>query len=165
MGVRRSHTSSYHPMGNGHVEERLHRTLHTALSHYVNQAHTDWDLRVAFFLMAYHSTPHTTTGYSPYYLLHGTEMITPATENLKAKVPRPTQPLEQQLEILKARLKLAYKAVAAANKGAHRANKSRYDRKACTRTFKEGDYVYLYNPAVKPGLSKSFITCGRARFR
>jgi transposase InsO family protein len=101
-GVRRSHTSRYHPVSNGHVE-RLHRTLHTVLSHYVNQAHTDWDLRVAFLLMAYYSTPHSTTGYSPYYLLHGREMITPVTEKLKAKVPRPTQP--QQLENLKTGLK------------------------------------------------------------
>jgi hypothetical protein len=106
--------------------------------------------------MAYHSTPHTTTGYSPFYLLHGREMTTPATENLKAKVPRPTKLLEEQLENLKARLKMAYKTVAAANKRAHRANKERYDRKARVLTLKEGDYIYLYNPAVKPGRSKKF---------
>jgi hypothetical protein len=70
MGIHRSRTSSYHPMSNGHVE-RMHRTLHTALSHYVNQSNTDWDLRVSLFLMAYHSTPHSTIGYSPFYLLHG----------------------------------------------------------------------------------------------
>jgi hypothetical protein len=64
-----------------------------------------------------------TTGYSPYYLLHVRE-ITPATENLKAKIPRTTQPLEQQLENLKTCLKMAYKTVAAANMEAHRTNKN-----------------------------------------
>jgi transposase InsO family protein len=34
LGVCRSRTSAYHPMSNGHVE-CLHRTVHTALSHYV----------------------------------------------------------------------------------------------------------------------------------
>jgi hypothetical protein len=155
MGVCGSQTSRYHPMRNGHAE-RLHRTLHTTLSHYVDQAHTDWDLRVSFFLIAYHSMTHSTRCYSSYYLLHGREIITPATENLKAKVPRPTQPLDQQLKNLKTCWKMAYKTVAAANKEAHRANKSPYDREVRTRTFKEGDYVYLYNPAVKPGLSKKF---------
>jgi hypothetical protein len=29
-------------------------------------------------------------------------------------------------------------------------------RKSRTRTFKEAGYVYLYKPAVKPGLSKKF---------
>jgi hypothetical protein len=32
-------------------------------------------------------------------------MVTPANENLKAKVPKPMQALEQQLEDLKSRLK------------------------------------------------------------
>jgi hypothetical protein len=89
--------------------------------------------------MAYHSTPHSTTGYSPYYLLHGKEMMTPATENLKAKVPRPTQPLDQQLENLKACLKIAFKTVTAANKEVHRVNKNRYDQRAQIRKFKKGD--------------------------
>jgi hypothetical protein len=94
--------------------------------------------------MAYHSTPHTTTGYSPYYFLHGREMTTPATENLKAKVPRPTKPLEEQLENLKAWLKMAYKTVAAANKRAHRANKDRYDaRRVCAHLRKEITFTYI----------------------
>jgi hypothetical protein len=110
MGVHSSRTLRSHPMSNGHVE-RMHCTLHKALSHYVNQSHTDWDLRVAFLLMAYNSTPHSTSGCSPFYLLHGREMFTPAIENLNAKFPKPTQALEQQLEDLKARLKAAFKAV------------------------------------------------------
>jgi len=39
-------------------------------SHLVNHSHTDWDLQAPSFLMGYRATPHTTTGYSPFYLLH-----------------------------------------------------------------------------------------------
>jgi hypothetical protein len=92
-------------------------------------------------------------------------MVTPANENLRAKVPRPTQPVEEQMENLKARLRLAYKAVAAANKGAHGSNKRRYDRKAHLRSFKEGDYVYLCNPAVRPGFSRKFHRFSSGPFR
>jgi hypothetical protein len=114
--------------------------------------------------MAYHSTPHFTTGYSPFYLLDGREKVTPANKNLKAKVPRRTQPVEEQMENLKVRLRLAYKAVAAVNKGAHGSNKRRYDRKAQLRSFEEGIYVYLYNPAVRPRRSKKVYHFGQGYF-
>jgi hypothetical protein len=120
----------------------------------VNQSHTDWDLRVFFFLMAYHSTPHSITGYSPFYLLHGREMVTPANENLKAKVSKLTQALEQQLEDLKCRLKTA--TVALANRKSHHANKARYYLLAKVRQFKKAEFVFLYNPAVKPRHSRKF---------
>jgi ribosomal protein L20 len=55
--------------------------------------------------------------------------------------------------------------VAAANKGAHGSNKRRYDRKARLRSFKEGDYVYLYKPAVRPGLSRKFNQFWSGPFR
>jgi hypothetical protein len=38
----------------------------------------------------------------------------------------------------------------------HLNNKRLYDRKAKPREFKVQDLVYLYNPAIKPGLSKKF---------
>jgi hypothetical protein len=30
------------------------------------------------------------TCYSPFFLLHGREMVTPANDNLPAKIPKPT---------------------------------------------------------------------------
>jgi hypothetical protein len=58
LGIRKVHTTSYHPMSNG-VTERFHRSLHAGLSHYVNASHTNWDLQVPFYLMAYRATPNT----------------------------------------------------------------------------------------------------------
>jgi len=162
LGIQWSRTSSYHAQTNGYVE-RLHRTLHTALSHYVNNSHTDWNLKLPYFLLAYRATPHSTTGYSPFFLLHGGEMITPANEDLRPKVPKPTQGPEQLVGSLKTSLRQAYKTVAKANRRSHVANKKRYDRRAKHRSFEVGSYVYLYNPARKPGLSKNFIPFGRAR--
>jgi len=153
MGIHRSRTSKYHVISNRHLEI-LHRMLHTALSHYLNQSHSDWHLKLPYCLMAYHSTPHSTTGYSPFILLHGREMVTPVNENLRAKVLKPTHGPEQQNENLKVRLRQAYKAVAKANRKTQASNKQRYDRHAKLRCFKVGDYVYLYNPVRKPGLSK-----------
>lgn len=51
LGNRTARTSSYHPASNGMIE-RLHRSLHNGLSHYVNATHTNWDTLVPFCLMA-----------------------------------------------------------------------------------------------------------------
>jgi len=74
LGIQRSRTSSYHPASNGTLE-RWHRELHDGMSHYVNSSHSNWDLVLPFFLMTYRATPHSTTGYSPFFLLHGREMV------------------------------------------------------------------------------------------
>jgi len=101
--------------------------------------------------MAYRATPNTTTGFSPYYLLHGREMALPNSDNLKAKLPKEKENFDQdrRLENLKSSLRLAYKAVKKANRQSHLNNKRLYDRKLKLRSFQLGDIVYLYNPAQK----------------
>ena len=85
LKIRKLRTSPYHPISNGMIE-RLHRSLNTGLSHYVDSANTNWDTLVPFFLMAYRATPHSTTVYSPFHLLHGREMILPSSDDLKVKL-------------------------------------------------------------------------------
>jgi len=106
FGVRRVHTSSYHACSNGMVE-RLHRSLHSGLSHYVNANHKNWEEFVSVYLMLHTATPHTTTGYSPFYLLHGREMVLPSTDNLKTLLPKDNTDVDKRFENLKSNMKLA----------------------------------------------------------
>jgi len=136
--------------------ERLHRSLHAGLSHYVNSSHTNWDEVLPFFLMAYRATPNIKTGYSPFFLLHGRVMTLPSNEQLSAKVGSKDQNIKQRMDNLKASLKQAYKAVNKASRKSRQNNKRYYDRRARPRSSTNGDYVYLHNPARKPGLSRKF---------
>jgi hypothetical protein len=107
-------------------------------------------------MMTYNATPHSSTKFSSFYLLHGRETVLPASENLRAKLPPEIGDTEigPRLENLKSSLQLAYKIARANTRNAHVSNKKFYDRKATSREFKEGDPVYLFNPARKPGTSK-----------
>jgi hypothetical protein len=98
LGIQRIHTSSYHPESNG-TAERWHWTLHTGLSHLVKHSHTDWDLQLHFFLMGCRATPHTTTGYSPFHLLHGREMPLPGNDNLKAKFATNARDIDSESKV------------------------------------------------------------------
>jgi len=48
LGIRRIRTTSYRPASNGMLE-KWHKALHTALSHYINAANTNWDTIASFF--------------------------------------------------------------------------------------------------------------------
>jgi transposase InsO family protein len=127
LGVRRVRNSSYHAASNGMVE-RLHRSLHSGLSHHVNANHQNWDEVVPYYVMSHRATPHTTTGYSPFYLLHGREMVLPSTDNLKARLPKVHTDEDQRFENLKSNLRLAYNLAAKANRKSHLNNKRLYDK-------------------------------------
>jgi len=83
-------------------------------------------------------------------------MEIPSNDNLRARVVTENPDLNRWLENLKASLRTAYKLAAKAKQKSHQANKKLYDRKAKERNFNVGDLVYLYNPAIKSGLTQKF---------
>jgi hypothetical protein len=157
LGIKKLNTTAYHPQAN-RVLERYHKTLAEGLSHYVNAAGNNWDNLVPFYHMAYRDTPHGVSKYSPFYLVHGREMILPNMQDLKAKLSPEIRDAEQiaRLETLKSSLRSAYKMVQERARKSHATNKRYYDRKARLRQFAPGDIVYLYSPAIKVGVSSKF---------
>jgi len=75
LGVQKIRTSSYPPQSNGMVE-RLHRSLHSGLSHFGNATDTNWDVLTPFFLMAYRATANTVMEYSPFFSYTGRNATT-----------------------------------------------------------------------------------------
>ncbi|XP_062376121.1 uncharacterized protein LOC134064271 [Sardina pilchardus] len=69
-GVRKSHTTPYHPMGNGSVE-RFNRTLGNMIRALPSESKQDWPRRLQTLTFMYNCTSHETTGYAPFYLMFG----------------------------------------------------------------------------------------------
>jgi hypothetical protein len=110
-------------------------------------------------MMAYRGTPHGTSKFSPFFLLHGREMVLPNSKDLKAKLTPEVRETDfaHRLENLKSTLQSAYKIVRENNRKAHDTNKRYYDQKARERSFRPGEIVYLFDPARKPGQSSKFF--------
>jgi hypothetical protein len=108
--------------------------------------------------MAYRNTPHGTGKYSPFYLLHGREMVLSSMQYLRAKFPPEIRETDHEPRIknLKSKLRTAYKLTRNHSRKSHAANKRYYHRSPKEREFAVGDFVYLYNPAIKVGVTAKF---------
>ncbi|KAJ8396768.1 hypothetical protein AAFF_G00013670 [Aldrovandia affinis] len=69
-GVAKSHTTAYHPMGNGGTE-RFNRTLGNMLRTLPLRAKQEWPQQIQMLIFAYNATIHETTGYAPFHLMFG----------------------------------------------------------------------------------------------
>jgi transposase InsO family protein len=94
LGIKKLNTTAYHTQANG-ILEMFHKSLAEGLSYYVNAAGNNWDTLVPIYLMAYRNTPHEVNKYSPFYLVHGREMILPSMQDLKAKLSPGIRDAEQ----------------------------------------------------------------------
>lgn len=70
--INKTLATPYHPRSNGMVE-RLNRTIKEMLSKYITSHQTDWDRYIDCIVLAYNTTPHETTGISPYRMLFARE--------------------------------------------------------------------------------------------
>ena len=76
LGIDRTSTTAYHPQGNA-VIEQTNPTIEESLAKYVGEHHNCWSEYLHLIMMAYRSSVHTETKYSPYYLLFGTPCALP----------------------------------------------------------------------------------------
>jgi hypothetical protein len=139
--------------------------MYESPSNYVNNCGNNWDTLVPLFLIAFKNTPHWTSKFTPFYMLHGREMVLPSLQDLKAKLGQEIRNSEQapRLENLKANMRSAYKLAREHARRAHATRRQYYDRGARDINFAVGGYVYLYSPAVKRAYLPNLENPGRVR--
>lgn len=69
-GVQKSHTTPYHPMGNG-VVERYNRTLGNMIRALPLHSKARWPQMLQMLTFCYNCTEHETTGFAPFFLMFG----------------------------------------------------------------------------------------------
>ena len=82
FGVNKSRTTAYHPQGNAPAE-RFNSTLHKLLCVLEQKEKRRWPQFLPELCWMYNSTPHSTTGFSPWFLLFGREPRLPIDLILK----------------------------------------------------------------------------------
>ncbi len=148
--IRGSHTTPYHPQGNGQVEHFI-RTLLAMLRTLVDKEKADWKESLAKVVHAYNCTRNETTGYSPYYLLFGRSPHLPVDLLFNLKTNETHDTYQDYAAHWKKRIEDAYLiASRTADKGAAR-GKAHYDRKVQGRELQPGKRVLIRNLTPRGG--------------
>ncbi|GFU33264.1 retrovirus-related Pol polyprotein from transposon 412 [Trichonephila clavipes] len=77
LTIDQTRTTALLPQSDGMIE-RFNRTIRNSLSLLVSSDQQNWDKKLSFFLLAYGSAIHETTGYSPSQMLFGQDLRLPA---------------------------------------------------------------------------------------
>ena len=152
LGVQKSRSAPYHPQGNA-VVERFNRTLENMLSMTVKEDQSDWDLQIPFVMAAYRATPHSSTGYSPNFMMFGRESAMPT--EVAYGLPQGTTTVDQHsyVEDLLASLRKAHRIAFERMGRAAERQKRYYDAHTAPVLYEVGDQVWKFHPLKKPGIS------------
>ena len=155
LGIDKTRTTAMHPQSDGMVE-RLNRTIEETLSKFVARHQRDWDKHVYFVLMAYRSSVHESTGFSPSLLMLGREIELPV-DLLFGPNPNSKSYEENKegnyLEDLTATLWDVHAIARDKMRDASDRQKKQYDHKIFARQYSVGDAVWVFNPSKTKGRS------------
>ncbi|GFX27079.1 hypothetical protein TNCV_439851 [Trichonephila clavipes] len=146
-------TTAYHPQTNG-LTERFNKTLADMLSMYVDVEQKNWDEILPFVTFAYNTAKQETTGFTPFYLLHGRE----AETTLDTMLPFcPNDFDDNNITKIAARAEELRQLARVHTLRAQDKDRRRYDSKHQMVSYAPGDLVWVYTPVRKVGLSEKLL--------
>ncbi|GFV84864.1 retrovirus-related Pol polyprotein from transposon 412 [Trichonephila clavipes] len=138
-------TTAYHPQTNG-LTERFNKTLADMLSMYVDVEQKNWDEILPFVTFAYNTAKQETTGFTPFYLLHGRE----AETTLDTMLPFcPNDFDDNNITKIAARAEESRQLARVHTLRAQDKDRRRYDSKHQMVSYAPGDLVWIYTPVLR----------------
>lgn len=152
LKIKHVFSSPYHPQTNGALE-RSHLTLKEYLKHYINQNQNNWDDYVSLAMFTYNNHIHSSTGFTPFELIFGRKSHIPSS---LSSAPEFRYSYDDYHSNLKLKFNKAYEMARQHLIKNKERSKIYYDKKnnVTESKFKIGDFVYIKNQQIKPGLTK-----------
>ena len=143
-GVKKLHTTPYHPQGNGQCE-RFNSTLCNMLGTLSEEEKSDWKSYLGCMTHAYNCTKHASTTYSPYYLMFGRHPRLPIDVEFGLPKSNSGDNSSKSRYVQKLRRRLNYAFQKATKVASQQANKykSSYDKSIKGPQLQEKDLVLV----------------------
>lgn len=149
LNIDKLQTTAYHPQSNGALE-RSHKTLAEYIRHYTTNDHSDWDIWLPYAMFIYNTTPHCSTGFTPFKILYGYEAELPSSIK---NTPNPLYNYDDYVQELRARLQSTYKVARDNLIKKKQDSKETYDKGTKQLKLEVGDLVLLKISATRKKLT------------
>ena len=157
LEMDKNRTTPFHPQSNA-VIERMNKTLQNMLAKCINEEQNNWSQQLPYVMMAYRSSVHESTGYTPQFLVFGQELSLP----LDCIYPNPQENETTAIhEFVHNKQKAFQRAFELVRRNLNEKQKRRnaiYNKKVHGPTYKEGQKVLLYHPATAVGTTSKFAS-------
>ena len=143
-GVKKIHTTPYHPQGNGQCE-RFNSTFCNILGTLNEEEKSDWKSHLGCMTHAYNCTKHASTTYSPYYLMFGRHPRLPIDVEFGLNKPncKDNSSKSRYIQKLKRRLNYAFQKASKYSDQQAKKYKQSYDKRMKGPQLHENDLVLV----------------------
>ena len=150
LEMDKTRTTLFHPQSNA-VIERMNKTLQNMLAKSINEEKSNWLQQSPYVTIAYRSSVHESTGYTPQFLVFGQELSLP----LDCMYPHPqgneTSDIHEFVHNKQQAFERVFKLVRRNLSENQKRRNAIYNKKVHAPTYKEGQTVLLYHPAIAVG--------------
>ena len=139
--IQHVHTTAYHPQTNGACE-LFNGTIKTRLQRLMDGKElNEWDTIVSAAVFSYNTTLHSQTGYTPFYMMFGSEARVPVEMIVTPSDQAVSE--EDYVRELAERLQDSYQSVRSSGWLLQKREKEMYDSRAVVANFKTGELVRI----------------------
>ena len=154
--IEKIQISPYHPQSDGALE-RWHACLKGMLKRSGKDV-KEWDRHLKYLLFAYRSTPHCTTGFSPFLLMFGREARGPLDILQESWLEGDCEKSSvfEWLTSVKAQMEELSVLVSEREQLAKVRMKNQYDKSSSPKEFVSGDMVLVWKPGIHAKMGASW---------
>jgi hypothetical protein len=147
LGLWHEKSTPYYPQANGQVEE-INKVLITMLQRIIGIHKTSWHTMLFSSLWAYQTSAKSSTGYTPFQLMYGIEVVMP----IECEIPSlklfvellPNTSAKEEHLLYLMQLYETHRDATLVIETQKKCVEAQYDKHVKRRVFSEGDLVLLY---------------------